>query len=541
MIELKKKILNTIKYCLLRIFGKDHDHILHKSKKIINEIFFEPRKFKTIELWKNVTEEQWQDAHWQLKNSIRTVAQLKKVIKLNPFQESEIERTVSTLKSQGKEPMRITPYYATLMQADPFHPVMLPYEKSKKRLDPIFWQSVPTPANLLFPDTGAEGAMSEDSRSYGAAYQRYPNRVALFVAENTSCASYCVHCQRAKSLDGTIDVNLKEINKGLFYIGYNKNISEVLVTGGDALRISRNRLRYVLEELSRIPHLRAIRIATRVPVVLPMAITDELLESINVSANKYNQGTDKHVYFMTHINHYHEITKDLATAVKKIRDHGFTIRNQTVLLNHVNDYYKTLAETFRRMFWIGIHPYYLLQCHKEKGIVHFITPIQIGKIYMKHLQGWLSGVSIPKYAANIEGGGGKILLMPTGHDTLNIENNIDSKISESYATVSTWDGKELYRYEALGRASHQEFENAVEIMAAFIGRKGVFLPKVIIVDDEGNHIETTNRIKLPNIEKIKKSERLEYELMKNDMPLTNPVDIFEELEKQFKKSKYFKS
>ena len=530
-----------MKYWFLRIFGKDHDHILHKSKKIINEIFFEPRKFDTIELWKNVTEEQWQDAHWQLKNSIRTVAQLKKVIKLNPFQESEIERTVSTLKSQGKEPMRITPYYATLMQADPFHPVMLPYEKSRKRLDPIFWQSVPTPANLLFPDTGAEGAMSEDSRSYGAAYQRYPNRVALFVAENTSCASYCVHCQRAKSLDGTIDVNLREINKGLFYIGYNKNINEVLVTGGDALRINRNRLRYVLEELSRIPHLRAIRIATRVPVVLPMAITDELLESINVSANKYNQGTDKHVYFMTHINHYHEITKDLAAAVKKIRDHGFTIRNQTVLLNHVNDYYKTLAETFRRMFWIGIHPYYLLQCHKEKGIVHFITPIQIGKIYMKHLQGWLSGVSIPKYAANIEGGGGKILLMPTGHDTLNIENNIDSKISESYATVSTWDGKELYRYEALGRASHQEFENAVEIMAAFIGRKGVFLPKVIIVDDEGNHIETTNRMKLPNIEKIKKSERLEYELMKNDMPLTNPVDIFAELEKQFKKSKYFKS
>ncbi|HUU04976.1 MAG TPA: KamA family radical SAM protein [Patescibacteria group bacterium] len=514
---------------------------MHKSKKIINEIFFEPRKFNTIELWKDVTEEQWQDAHWQLKNSIRTVAQLKKVIKLNPFQESEIERTVSTLKSQGKEPMRITPYYATLMQADPFHPVMLPYEKSKKRLDPIFWQSVPTPANLLFPDTGAEGAMSEDSRSYGAAYQRYPNRVALFVAENTSCASYCVHCQRAKSLDGTIDVNLNEINKGLFYIGYNKNINEVLVTGGDALRISRNRLRYVLEELSRIPHLRAIRIATRVPVVLPMAITDELLDLIRISANKHTWGTEKHVYFMTHINHYHEITEDLARAVKKIAAKGFMVRNQTVLLNHVNDYYKTLAETFRRMFWIGVHPYYLLQCHKEKGIVHFITPIQIGKIYMKHLQGWLSGVSIPKYAANIEGGGGKILLMPTGHDTLNIENKIDSKISESYATVSTWDGKELYKYEALGRASREEFENAVKIMDDFIGRKGAFLPKVIIVDDEGTHIETTNRTKLPNIEKIKKSERLEYELMENDMPLTNPVDIFAELEKQFNKSKYSES
>ncbi|MBK8883282.1 MAG: hypothetical protein IPN67_13115 [Bacteroidales bacterium] len=90
---------------------------------------------------------------------------------------------------------------------------------------------------------------------------------------------------------------------------------------------------------------------------------------------------------MTHINHFHEITFDLFRAIKKIRDFGFTVRNQTVLLNHVNDNFSILAETFRRMFWIGVHPYYLLQCHKEKGIVHFITPVQVGKIFMKNLQG----------------------------------------------------------------------------------------------------------------------------------------------------------
>lgn len=502
------------------------------------DIFYKPRNYNTIELWKNVTEEQWNDANWQLKNSIRSVEQLKKVIKLNAFQESEIERTLITLKNEGKEPLRITPYYASLMQEDPFHPIMLSGEKSKKRLDPIFWQSVPTPANLLFPDTGIEGAMNESSRSYGAVYQRYPNRVALFVAENTSCASYCVHCQRAKSLDCSVDVNTDEINKGLFYIGFNKNINEVLVTGGDALMISRPRLQYVLEELSRIPHLRAIRIATRVPVVIPMGITDELLELINISANKYNKGVDKYVYFMTHINHYHEITENLEIAIKKIRKHGFTIRNQTVLLNHVNDYYKTLAETFRRMFWIGIHPYYLLQCHKEKGIVHFITPIQIGKIYMKHLQGWISGVTVPRYAANIEGGGGKVLLMPSGHDTLNNETNIDDKVSESYATINTWDSKIMFKYEALGRTSYKEFENGVKIMDAFIGRKGVFLPKLIIVDNDGKHIETTNRMKLPKIEKIKKSELLGYDLFDKNMPLTNPTDIADEIEKQFLKSSY---
>jgi len=243
---------------------------------------------------------------------------------------------------------------------------------------------------------------------------------------------------------------------------------------------------------------------------------------------------------MTHINHYQEITKDLEIAVKKIRKHGFTIRNQTVLLNHVNDYYKTLAETFRRMFWIGIHPYYLLQCHKEKGIVHFITPIQIGKIYMKHLQGWISGVTVPRYATNIEGGGGKVLLMPSGHDTLNDETNIDDKISESYATINTWDSKKIFRYEALGRTSQEEFENGVKIMNNFIGRNGVFVPKLIMVDNKGQHIETTNRTKLPALEKIKKSELLGYDLYDKDMPLTNPADISNELEKQFKKSHYCK-
>jgi len=503
-----------------------------------NKLFYNPRHYRSIELWKDATEEQWNDPSWQLRNSIKSVEQLEKVIKLNPFQKSEIERTIATLRNEGKDPLRITPYYASLMQEDPFHPVMPEGEKPEKRLDPIFWQSVPTPANLLFPDTGIEGAMSEESRSYGAVYQRYPNRVALFVAQNTSCASYCVHCQRAKSLDGSVDVNKTEINKGLFYINYNKNINEVLVTGGDAMMISHERLRYILEELSRIPHLRVIRIATRVPVVLPMAVTDEILDLIETSANKYNKGAEKYVYFMTHINHYHEITEDLATAVKKIRKHGFTIRNQTVLLNHVNDYYKTLAETFRRMFWIGVHPYYLLQCHKEKGIVHFITPIQIGKIYMKHLQGWMSGVTVPRYAANVEGGGGKIVLMPSGHDTLNSDNQIDDKISESYATVNTWDGKKLLKYEALGRTTIDEFKAGLMIMDNFIGRKGVFLPKLIIVDANDRHIETTNRTKLPVLEEVKKSELLEYSVYKDNMPLTNPSIISEELDSYFKKSKF---
>jgi lysine 2,3-aminomutase len=503
-----------------------------------NAFYYTPRHYTEFEDWKNVTEDEWQDPQWQMKNAIRTVDQLKKIIKLSSFQVSEIERTITTLLEEGKEPFRMTPYYASLMQADPFHPKMLPGEKAEKRLDPIFWQSVPTPAHLLFPDTGVEGAMSEGSRSYGAAYQRYPNRVALFVAENTSCAAYCQHCQRSKSLDGSVDVNSSKINRGIFYISQNPNINEVLVTGGDALMISKHRLQYILEELSRIPHLRSIRIATRVPVVMPMGVTSEVLELIKTSVNKYSEGIPKYAYFMTHVNHHQEITKDMHAAIQRINVHGFTIRNQTVFLNHVNDYYKTLAETFRRMFWIGIHPYYLLQCHKEKGIVHFISPIQVGKIYMKHLQGWMSGVTMPRYAVNVEGGGGKVLLMPSGHDTLNTGLKIDDSIAESAATVTTWDGRDIQYYEALGRTTRAEFDEGVRIMDKFIGRKGVFLPKLIVVDEQGNHLETTNRSSLPKLEKLKKSELLGYELNDGKMPVTNPAKIEELLEKAFLESTY---
>jgi len=502
-------------------------------------IYYSPRAYKSISLWKNVTEEQWNDPLWQTKNAIRDVSGLKEVIRLNPVQEMQIYKTLQTLRAEGKEPMRITPYYAMLMQEDPFHPVMLPGEKARNRLDPVFWQAVPTPANLLFPNTGIEESMGESDRSFGAVYQRYPNRVALFVAENRSCASYCVHCQRAKSLDSTVDVSREEINRGLFYIAYNRNIDEVLVTGGDAMMISKKLLRYVLEELSRIPHLRAIRIATRVPVVMPMGITTEKLKLIREASNRYNRGPEKHVYFMTHINHYQEITRDMAEAVKRIYSFGFPVRNQTVLLNHVNDNYLTLAETFRRMLWAGIHPYYLLQCHKERGIAHFITSVRVGRLFMKHLQGWLSGITRPDYVANVEGGGGKIMLMPTGYRNCLDDGPIEAE-DESRAVISTWDSRKIYNYEVMGRATRDEYDEAMEIMNSFIGRKGVFLPRMIITDKEGNVLETTNRTSISAVENIRKAELLGYGLRNKVMPMLNPAEHKDELEELFRKSSFCK-
>jgi lysine 2,3-aminomutase len=500
------------------------------------DFLYHPREHCEIPLWKNVSPGQWNNPIWQLRNTIKSVDQLKSVIKLSNYQEAEIRRTVEILRSQGKEPLRITPYYASLMEEDPFNPHRS-IGHSSEVIDPIFWQSVPTPANLLFPNTGIEGAMKEESRSYGAAYQRYPDRVALFVAGNTNCASYCIHCQRSKSLYRTGNVDKTEIDKGIYYINSNKNINEVLLTGGDALMIGEIRLKYVLEELSKISHLRVIRIATRLPVVLPVGVSDRLLVLIKDSANRYNRGISKYVYFMTQINHYKELTPDLMESVKRINDHGFTIRNQTILLNHVNNNFRVLAETFRRMFWIGIHPYYLLQCHKEKGIIHFITPVLEGEIYMKHLQGWISGITVPRYAANIEGVKGKVLQKPSGHDTQNLEEGVEARISESNANVTTWDNHKIMKYEALGQSSRKEYDEAIQLMDAFIGRKGVFLPKIILVDENGNHTETTNGTQLPFFERSKKAKLLGYKIYKANMPLTNPGEIADLLDVGFEHSR----
>jgi len=292
------------------------------------------------------------------------------------------------MKAQGKEPIENNPILCQPHISKPFFPEYTDTPAPKNTVDPIFWQSVPTPAHLLFPDAGIEQSMSESERSYGAFYQRYPNRGALFVCENTSCASFCTHCQRTKSLDKTSSITSTDIDKGLYYLRKNTNINEVLVTGGDALRTSRQRLEHVLSELCKIPNIHCIRIATRVPVVLPMAVTDEFLDKIDNIVRTSYQGEQKNIYFMTHINHFNEITEDLVACVAKIKNHGYNLRNQTVFLNHVNADFYTLAETFRRMWWAGVEPYYLLQCHNEKGLAHFIAPVHLGKFLTRHLH-WL--------------------------------------------------------------------------------------------------------------------------------------------------------
>ena len=506
---------------------------------MISDYLFTPRDYKSIELFKNTTEQEWFDPNWQLKNSIKDVETLSRVISLNEHQKKSIRDTLNEMKKQGKEPMRITPYYASLMPDNPFFPEYSDGSAPKNMVDPVFWQSVPTPAHLLFPDAGVEQSMAESERSYGAFYQRYPNRGALFVCENTSCATFCTHCQRTKSLDKTSSITSTDIDKALYYLSKNSNINEVLVTGGDALRTSRERLEYVISELCKIPNIHCIRIATRLPVVLPMAVTDDFLNKVDNIVNASLNGKRKNIYFMTHVNHFNEITEDFVKCVAKIKNHGYILRNQTVFLNHVNADFYTLAETFRRMWWAGVEPYYLLQCHNEKGLAHFIAPVHLGKFLTRHLHGWISGTCRPTYSANLEGGGGKVTLTPSGYDIFDEVKESEKKSSKMAVTVHTWDDKIIKGYEALGRATKEEYVKSRNIMDKFLGRPSIFKPAVIIVDNEGTPIRTTRR-RLPVLTNELKADLLNYNKEEDGMPITNPTAIKDELNEGFKNSKFYK-
>ena len=506
---------------------------------------FEPRDYKTIPRWKDVSEEQWNDPRWQRINSITDVDTLAEVIKLTEHQREVVDGIVDDAKKDGKHLLRITPYYAMLMAEDPFNPTYSDGESLDDKLDPVFWLSVPTPTGdpSLLPNAGMEELMDEKNRSFGAAYQRYPNRVALFVGDNRTCYSYCGHCQRRSSLDANNGVGDKDIRQGLYYISVNPNIKEVLVTGGDALGVSEERLSFILGEIGKIDHVKSVRIATRAPVVAPMSVTDEMLDIIDNTVG-YSSDSPKNVYFMTHVNHYHEVTQDFVGAVRRMKMRGYSVLNQTVLLNHVNADFETLALTQSRLFHdAGVKPYYVFQCHNEAGLPHFVTPVQLGQRLTQGLRGVLSGTALPTYAMNAKHGGGKVVLTPTG-----LTDIFDEEYNHSL-TLATWDGNVLEGYEPLGKATSDEYGAAVRVMDEFIGREGVYLPNLMIIDGDGRYTGETTNVYLPSKDELSfemRARMLNYDCVGltpveegvSSVPETNPSRISDELETGFAHSSY---
>jgi lysine 2,3-aminomutase len=245
---------------------------------------------------------------------------------------------------------------------------------------------------------------------------KYPDRV-LFLVSN-KCAMYCRFCTRNRKV-GTekMKITPKTLQAGYDYLRAHPGIREVLISGGDPLLLPDEQIAAILKNLRSIPSVEVIRIGTRVPSVLPMRITDNLVTLLKA----YHP-----LYINTHFNHPDEITAESSLACTMLADAGIPLGCQTVLLKGVNDDAETLKKLFLALLRIRVKPYYLFQADLTRGTNHFRTSTATGIAIMRQLYGHISGMAIPTYALDGPKGKGKIPLTPqyilAQGDTLVFEN-----------------------------------------------------------------------------------------------------------------------
>jgi lysine 2,3-aminomutase len=334
------------------------------------------------EIFSHVSDEDWNDWKWQVKNRITTLEELKKYIKLT--KEEDDPRILQEYR------MAITPYYLSLIDPDD------PY-------DPIRKQAIPTNHELERYTGDLEDPLSEDVDSpVEGLTHRYPDRVLLLVTEN--CSMYCRHCTRRR-FAGHHDMAppQSQIDECIEYIRQTPSIRDVLLSGGDALLISDTKMEDILKKLKQIPHVEIIRIGSRAPVTNPFRITPELCEMLK----KYQP-----IWFNTHFNHSNEITEDSIRACGMLADAGIPLGNQSVLLRGINDCIHVMKNLVQGLVKIRVRPYYVYQCDLSLGLGHFRTSVAQGIEIIEGLRGHTSGLCVPTFVVDAPGGGGKIPVMP---------------------------------------------------------------------------------------------------------------------------------
>ncbi len=339
------------------------------------------------EKWKDDLKEKWEDWKWQVQHGIKDIDIVEKILNTR-FDGEKRKQILNTIE---KFPISITPYYLSLIDTNNIDK------------DPIFKQAFPDLRELIIKKSDMADPLSEDKDSpVPGITHRYPDRV-LFHVSNV-CAMYCRHCTRKRKVGDTDCIPSKDnIKAGLDYIRNTPAVRDVLLSGGDPFMLSDEYLDWILGELDQIKHVEIVRIGTRTPVVLPMRITDELVDMLK------KHGT---IWINTHFNHPREITKSSKEALKKLAFCGIPLGNQTVLLADVNDCPKIIKRLVQKLVENRVRPYYLYQCDLSEGLEHFRTPIGKGIEIMESLIGHTSGLAIPTYVIDAPGGGGKIPVMP---------------------------------------------------------------------------------------------------------------------------------
>jgi lysine 2,3-aminomutase len=334
--------------------------------------------------WKDVPDALWNDWHWQQRERVTRLDQLEKVIHLT----ADERRAV--IESDAEFHMGITPYYAALM--DPDDPSC-----------PIRLQSVPTMGELTIAPADLEDPLAEErDMPVPGITHRYPDRVLFYTTHN--CPVYCRHCTRKRKVsDPTSAAAKRQIEESLAYIAAHAEIRDVVISGGDPLSLSDERLDYILGRLRAIPHVEIFRLGTRNLVTLPQRVTDDFVHMLR-----------RHhpVYVNTHFNHPKECTAEAFEAARRLADAGCVIGNQMVLLKGVNDDPVLVKELNHKLLLMRIRPYYIYQCDLSRGISHFRTPVETGIRIIEHLRGHTSGLAVPHFVVDAPQGGGKIPVNP---------------------------------------------------------------------------------------------------------------------------------
>jgi len=283
-------------------------------------------------------------------------------------------------------PMRINPYFLDL---------------AIRKGEALLHQIIPD-TRELHDHVGLVDPLAEERDSpVDNLTHRYPDRVLFLVSEE--CAVFCRFCTRKRRIGRPGQITDSAIEQGFEYVRHCREIRDVLISGGDPLMLSDERLDWILGSLHAIPHVKIIRIGTRIPSVLPGRITPKLISILN----KYSP-----LYINVHFNHPDEITSQSRKACALLSDGGIPLGNQTVLLRGINDDPRILLRLFCSLLTLRVKPYYLHQGDLTLGTDHFRTSIDTGLSIMKYLRGRISGMAIPSYVVDLPGGGGKVPLLP---------------------------------------------------------------------------------------------------------------------------------
>lgn len=350
-----------------------------------------------IEVWEKMLENQariksvlgmgeddWNSYAGQLRHAIEDVGTLAKVVDLPAKAVEDVLRVTRTYR------MRLTPYYASLI---------LPGRVN----DPVLLQAVPT--GEMVDNAGVEIPPVAADHSPARLIDQFYPRVVTIKATNM-CAMYCTHCLRLAHIGAKDRIYSKEAyGEALDYIRANREIRDVLVTGGDSLVLPNSMLQWLLDELDAIDHVRLKRLGTRIPVTTPQRIDSELLDILEASSDK------KPLRVVTQINTAQEITPVSRAAFRAISKRVAAVMNQAVLLKGINDSSVKMWKLCETIQEACVRPYYVFNCsYRNPQFKHLRVPVAVGQDIVESMYGNISGDAIPRYIATA---GGKIPLHRT--------------------------------------------------------------------------------------------------------------------------------